>query len=104
MWGKATLSILLPIVSGKQVFKIGLCRYSYESILQPCACVNVMCLTTTEKEVDDGSPDCRIVIVTEKQKNPSFQNRPDEQVLTDLDLLKSGKLNYIAGNKGVKFT
>lgn len=31
-----------------------------------------------------------------KQKNPTFQNLPDEQVLIDLDLLKSGKLNYAA--------
>ncbi len=31
-----------------------------------------------------------------KQENHSFQNLPDKQVLTDLDLLKSGKLNYAA--------
>ena len=26
-----------------------------------------------------------------KQENPLFQNYPDEQVLSDLDLLKDGK-------------
>lgn len=31
-----------------------------------------------------------------KQENPLFQNYPDEQVLSDLDLLKDGKLNYAA--------
>lgn len=31
-----------------------------------------------------------------KQENPLFQNYPDEQVLSDLDLLKNGKLNYAA--------
>lgn len=32
----------------------------------------------------------------DKQKNVTFRNSPDEQVLTDLELLKSGKLNYAA--------
>ncbi len=31
-----------------------------------------------------------------KQENPLFRNCPDEQVLSDLDLLKDGKLNYAA--------
>lgn len=31
-----------------------------------------------------------------KQENPLFRNYPDEQVLSDLDLLKDGKLNYAA--------
>ncbi len=31
-----------------------------------------------------------------KQENPLFQTYPDEQVLSDLDLLKDGKLNYAA--------
>ena len=31
-----------------------------------------------------------------KQENPLFQNYSDEQVLSDLDLLKDGKLNYAA--------
>lgn len=32
----------------------------------------------------------------DKQKNVTFRSSPDEQVLTDLELLKSGKLNYAA--------
>lgn len=32
----------------------------------------------------------------DKQKNITFRSLPDEQVLTDLELLKSGKLNYAA--------
>ena len=31
-----------------------------------------------------------------KQENPLFRTYPDEQVLSDLDLLKDGKLNYAA--------
>lgn len=32
----------------------------------------------------------------EKQNNPVFQTLPDEQILSDLELLESGKLNYAA--------
>lgn len=32
----------------------------------------------------------------DKQKNPSFKNMPDDQVLRDLELLVDGKLNYAA--------
>lgn len=49
--------------------------------------------------IDDLDKDAIAEMKTQyarKQENPLFQNYPDEQVLSDLDLLKDGKLNYAA--------
>ena len=52
----------------------------------------------SEQEPDFSAKICEGLTIAEmktqyarKQENPLFQNYPDEQVLSDLDLLKDGK-------------
>lgn len=55
-----------------------------------------VCEGLTLDELDKEAIKAMKIQYADKQKNPTFQNLPDEQVLTDLELLKSGKLNYAA--------
>ena len=55
-----------------------------------------VCEGLTMDDLDKEAIKAMKIQYADKQKNPTFQNLPDEQVLTDLELLKSGKLNYAA--------
>ena len=55
-----------------------------------------ICEGLTMDDLDKEAIKTMKIQYADKQKNPTFQNLPDEQVLTDLELLKSGKLNYAA--------
>ena len=55
-----------------------------------------ICEGLTMDDLDKDAIKAMKIQYADKQKNPTFQNLPDEQVLTDLELLKSGKLNYAA--------
>lgn len=55
-----------------------------------------ICEGLTMDDLDKEAIKAMKIQYADKQKNPTFQNLPDEQVLTDLELLKSGKLNYAA--------
>lgn len=55
-----------------------------------------ICEGLTMDDLDKEAIKAMKIQYADKQKNPTFQNLPDEQVLADLELLKSGKLNYAA--------
>ncbi len=47
-------------------------------------------------DLDEEAINVMKIKYAEKQKNPSFKQLPTEQVLTDLELLENGRLNYAA--------
>ena len=49
-----------------------------------------VCEGLTMDDLDKEAIKAMKIQYADKQKNPTFQNLPDEQVLTDLELLKSG--------------
>lgn len=55
-----------------------------------------ICEGLTMDDLDKDAIKAMKIQYADKQKNSTFQSLPDEQVLKDLDLLKSGKLNYAA--------
>lgn len=55
-----------------------------------------ICDGLTMDDLDKEAIKAMKIQYADKQKNSTFQSLPDEQVLKDLDLLKSGKLNYAA--------
>lgn len=55
-----------------------------------------ICEGLTIEDLDENAIAEMKIQYARKQENPTFQNYPDEQVLSDLDLLKDGKLNYAA--------
>lgn len=55
-----------------------------------------ICDGLTMDDLDKDAIKAMKIQYADKQKNSTFQSLPDEQVLKDLDLLKSGKLNYAA--------
>lgn len=55
-----------------------------------------ICEGLTIEDLDKNAIEEMKIQYARKQENPTFQSYPDEQVLSDLDLLKDGKLNYAA--------
>lgn len=55
-----------------------------------------ICEGLTMDDLDKDAIKAMKIQYADKQKNSTFQSLPDEQVLKDLGLLKSGKLNYAA--------